>query len=68
MFGPGDAIAAKRGQFELLRSRLHTGTGARVQRILQKAMSGAPITISILGGSGEGAIYLIRLPQIECVR
>lgn len=51
VFGPGDAIAAKRGQFELLRSRLHTGTGARVQRILQKAMSGAPITISILGGS-----------------
>ncbi|WVQ70607.1 hypothetical protein IAR50_000126 [Cryptococcus sp. DSM 104548] len=51
VFGPGDAIASRRGQFELLRSRLHLGTGARVQRVLQKAMSGAPVTISILGGS-----------------
>jgi len=53
IFGPGDAIAARRGQVELLRSRLHMGTGARVQRVLQKAMSGAPITISVLGGSGK---------------
>ncbi|KAL7421525.1 hypothetical protein Q5752_003294 [Cryptotrichosporon argae] len=51
VFGPGDAVAARRGQFELLRSRLHAGTGARVQRVLQKAMSGAPVTMSILGGS-----------------
>ncbi|WWD20544.1 hypothetical protein CI109_105020 [Kwoniella shandongensis] len=51
VFGPGDAVAARRGQLELLKSRLHTGTGARVQRVLQKAMSGAPITMSVLGGS-----------------
>ncbi|TXT03892.1 hypothetical protein VHUM_04315 [Vanrija humicola] len=51
VFGPGDAIAARRGQFELLRSRLHLGTGNRVQRVLRKAMSGMPITISVLGGS-----------------
>ncbi|RXK41718.1 hypothetical protein M231_00953 [Tremella mesenterica] len=51
VFGPGDPIAARRGQLELLRSRLHLGTGARVQRVIQKAMSGAPVTISVLGGS-----------------
>ncbi|OCF43326.1 hypothetical protein I317_02895 [Kwoniella heveanensis CBS 569] len=51
VFGPGDAIAARRGQLELLRSRLHLGTGARVQRVLQKAMSGSPVTMSVLGGS-----------------
>lgn len=51
VFGPGDAIAARRGQTELLRSRLHMGTGARVQRVLNRAMSGAPLTISVLGGS-----------------
>lgn len=51
VFGPGDPITARRGQLELLKSRLHMGTGARVQRVLQKAMSGAPVTMSILGGS-----------------
>ncbi|KAK8850365.1 hypothetical protein IAR55_004283 [Kwoniella newhampshirensis] len=51
VFGPGDAVAARRGQLELLKSRLHTGTSARVQKVLQKAMSGAPVTMSILGGS-----------------
>ncbi|WVR08443.1 hypothetical protein IAU60_005498 [Kwoniella sp. DSM 27419] len=51
VFGPGDAIAARRGQLELLKSRLHLGTGSRVQRVLQKAMSGSSITMSVLGGS-----------------
>lgn len=58
VFGPGDAIAARRGQFELLKSRLHMGTGARLQRVLHKAMSGAPITVSILGGSSESRLRL----------
>ena len=53
VFGPGDAIAERRGQFELLKSRLHAGTGARVQKVLQKAMSGSPVTISVLGGSSK---------------
>jgi hypothetical protein len=52
IFGPGDAIADRRGQFELLKSRLHLGTGSRVQRVLQKAMSGGAVTMSVLGGSG----------------
>jgi hypothetical protein len=55
IFGPGDAIAERRGQFELLKSRLHLGTGARVQRVLQKAMSGGAVTMSVLGGSSESA-------------
>ena len=32
---------------------MHTGSGARVQRVVQKAMAGLPVTISVLGGSGE---------------
>jgi hypothetical protein len=52
VFGPGDEIAERRGQWSLLRSRVHTGSGARIQRVVQKAMAGDPITISVLGGSG----------------
>lgn len=52
VFGPGDEVAARRGQWGLLRSRLHMGSGARVQRVVQKAMAGLPVTISVLGGSG----------------
>jgi hypothetical protein len=33
------------------------GTGARVQRVLQKAMTGAPVTISVLGGSSESSFH-----------
>ncbi|WVQ97351.1 hypothetical protein IAU59_004462 [Kwoniella sp. CBS 9459] len=51
VFGPGDHIAEKRGQWGLLKSRLHTGSGARIQRVVQKAMAGLPVTISVLGGS-----------------
>ncbi|CAK9781302.1 hypothetical protein CC85DRAFT_286107 [Cutaneotrichosporon oleaginosum] len=50
-FGPDDAVAAKRGQVALLKSRLHLGTGARVQRLIHKAMTGQPVTVSVLGGS-----------------
>lgn len=53
VFGPGDTVAERRGQVPLLKSRLHVGTGARVQRVLQKAMAGHPVTISVLGGSGR---------------
>lgn len=52
VFGPGDEIAERRGQWGLLKSRLHTGSGARVQKVIQKAMAGQPISISVLGGSG----------------
>ncbi|KAG8687111.1 cap64-like protein [Ceratobasidium sp. 423] len=63
IFGPGDELATKYGAAALARSRLHAGTGARVQRVVHKALSGLPVTISVLGGSisachgaGEAAI------------
>lgn len=52
IYGPGDPVAAKYGGHNLARGRIHTGSGARVQRVIHKALSGLPVTISILGGSG----------------
>lgn len=52
IFGPGDEIGAKHGALTLGRSRLHLGSGARIQRVLNRALAGQPVTISILGGSG----------------
>ena len=57
VFGPGDAVAERRGQWGLLKSRLHMGSGARVQRVIQKAMAGLPVTISVLGGSGKCNVH-----------
>ena len=53
LYGPGDEVANRRGQVNLLKTRLHTGTGARVQKVVRKALSGAPLTISVLGASGK---------------
>lgn len=52
-YGPGDEIGAEYGALTLSQSRLHLGSGARVQRVLNRALFGEPVTISILGGSGE---------------
>ena len=52
LFGPGDEIGAKHGIHALTKSRLHLGSSTRVQRVIHKALSGLPVTISILGGSG----------------
>ncbi|EJD51813.1 hypothetical protein AURDEDRAFT_142703 [Auricularia subglabra TFB-10046 SS5] len=51
VYGPGDALGLKYGSVGLGRSRLYTGTGTRVQRVVHKALSGLPVTISVLGGS-----------------
>lgn len=51
VFGPNDEIAQERGQYSLMRSRTHLGSGARIQRIIHKAMAGQPVHISVLGGS-----------------
>jgi hypothetical protein len=32
---------------------MHVGTGGRVQRVINRALTGQPVTISVLGGSGE---------------
>lgn len=53
VFGPGDDIAEKYGVMALAQSRLHLGSGGRVHRVIHKALLGQPITMSVLGGSGE---------------
>lgn len=60
VFGPGDPVAERRGQWGLLKSRLHQGSNARVQRVIQKALSGMPVTISVLGGSGGHGAEALR--------
>ena len=52
IYGPGDELGGKYGALTLSKSRLHTGSGARIQRVLNQALAGQPVTISILGGSG----------------
>ena len=50
-YGPGDELGGKYGSNLLSQSRMNLGSGARVQRVLNKALAGQPITISVLGGS-----------------
>ncbi|GJE86353.1 SGNH/GDSL hydrolase family protein [Phanerochaete sordida] len=49
--GPGDELADKYDPVALQKTRLHTGTGARIQRVITRALSGLPVTISVVGGS-----------------
>ncbi|KAJ7163359.1 hypothetical protein C8R46DRAFT_1103126 [Mycena filopes] len=51
IYGPGDELGLKHGAVTLGKTRLHMGSSARIQRVLNKALSGQPVTISILGGS-----------------
>lgn len=52
VFGPGDEIGRKYGGMTLSQTRLHLGSGGRIQRVIHKALLGQPVTISVLGGSG----------------
>lgn len=52
VFGEGDDMGKKYGALGLSKTRLHLGSGARIQRVVNKAMSGLPVTISVIGGSG----------------
>jgi hypothetical protein len=52
VFGPGDRIGSKYGQLVMSQSRVHLGSGARVQKVIHRALLGQPVTISVLGGSG----------------
>ncbi|KAI0074358.1 hypothetical protein K474DRAFT_1665555 [Panus rudis PR-1116 ss-1] len=49
--GPGDELAAKYDPLLLAKTRLHTGSGSRLQRVITRALSGYPVTISVVGGS-----------------
>ncbi len=51
--GPGDELATKYDALTLSKTRLHMGSGARVQRVITRALAGLPVTISVIGGSGE---------------
>jgi hypothetical protein len=51
-FGEGDEVGKKYGALALTKTRLHFGSGARIQRVLNKALNGLPVTISVIGGSG----------------
>ncbi|KAF9781127.1 hypothetical protein BJ322DRAFT_1011254 [Thelephora terrestris] len=51
VFGEGDEVGKKYGALGLTKSRLHLGSGARIQRVINKAMGGFPVTISVIGGS-----------------
>ena len=52
VYGEGDEVGKKYGALALTKSRVHLGSGARIQRVVNKAMSGLPVTISVIGGSG----------------
>lgn len=52
-FGKGDVLAEKYGPLVISKSWLHLGSGARVQQVIHKALLGHPVTISVIGGSGE---------------
>ncbi|PIL29132.1 hypothetical protein GSI_09181 [Ganoderma sinense ZZ0214-1] len=49
--GPNDDLATKYDPIVLSTTRFHLGSGARIQRVINKALSGLPVTISVVGGS-----------------
>jgi hypothetical protein len=53
LYGPGDEVGATYGALSLSQSRLHLGSGHRIQKVINRALAGQPVTISILGGSGQ---------------
>ncbi|TXT11073.1 hypothetical protein VHUM_01824 [Vanrija humicola] len=65
--GAGDtAEEAHRRAWELARATQYAGTGARVQRFLEKALRGEPFTVAAIGGSvskGRGLTPPKNAPQ-----
>lgn len=57
--GPGDELVSKYDPVTLSKTRFHLGSGARIQRVINKALSGLPVTISVLGGSGESRSFVM---------
>lgn len=51
--GEGARVCDVYGETNLISSRLHEGSGARVRRMLAKAREGKSVRIGILGGSGK---------------
>ena len=63
-YSPGDKIGAKYGAVTLSKSRMHLGSGARIQRVLNKALAGQSVTISVLGGSGIPFSSSFKTPKL----
>lgn len=59
--GPTDELASKYDPISLSKTRLHLGSGARIQRVITRALSGHPVTISVVGGSSESYLHGARL-------
>jgi hypothetical protein len=57
-YGPDDELGTKYGAVTLSKSRFHIGSGARIQRVLNRALAGQPVTISVLGGSSKSLFSL----------
>ena len=50
-YGPGDELGTKYGAVMLSKTRFQLGSGDRIQRVLNRALAGQPVTISVIGGS-----------------
>ena len=64
--GPGDVLADKYDPVALAKTRLHTGSGSRVQRVITRALQGLPVTISVIGGSGEFIVWFSARRRVLC--
>lgn len=62
--GPTNSLAAKYGPGPLAQTRINLGTGYRIQRVLKRALSGRPVTISVVGGSSMH-LFLVFSPSFS---
>jgi hypothetical protein len=66
VYGEGDEVSKKYGALALTKTKLYLGSGARIQRVVNKAMSGLPVTISVIGGSGMFCLVSrFRAPKLH---
>lgn len=56
-YNPADTLGLKYGAQVLSKSRMHLGSGDRIQQVLNRALAGLPVTISVLGGSGTVFVF-----------
>ncbi|KAG6871862.1 hypothetical protein C0995_015649 [Termitomyces sp. Mi166 len=51
VYGPADTLSANYGAHVLSKIVMHAGSGERIHRLINRALAGQPVTISIIGGS-----------------
>ncbi|KAG6819962.1 hypothetical protein H0H93_007042 [Arthromyces matolae] len=51
VYAPQDQLTLKYGNQALSKIAMHAGSGERIQRVINRALAGQPVTISIIGGS-----------------